>query len=447
MCIEYKYSSDKSCTGQSEPSHNSRTAAIKALRCLLVIIGPDLTANGPITRTGDGNYYSTLVWEPGEYITDERKLLFDNLGLAVVDEEHRFGVQQRRKLLAGRPDVLVMSATPIPRSLALTAYGDLELSVIDELPPGRTPIETKLIQDTARQQAYGFVMRQIREGRQAFVVTALIEENENLELLAATQLADMLRAGARLGSPFVRCFLGAQVDRGGPVPFADHVGACAEAITAVAPLARDLGMTIAVENHGFGDFLAGELRAFVERVGPDVCAITLDTGNPTFAAEDPARVAEVVAPYVVTTHFRDTAVWPDPSGARGQWVVLGRGTVDLRAILATLDAHAPDIAINIETITGMAPRAIPFDDSGEAGDAFRTLYPARPEGDLDRFRALVARGGALGIGPLDQWTGFPGPETPPEIAAKMRLQQRIHLEGSVAYAQDVLGLGRKRRAA
>ena len=123
----------------------------------------------------------------------QENVQWSNLGLAVVDEEHRFGVGQRRKLLASRPDVLVMSATPIPRSLALTAYGDLELSIIDELPPGRTPIETKLIQDTHRQQAYGFVMKQIREGRQAFVVTALIEENENLELLAATQLAGDLR--------------------------------------------------------------------------------------------------------------------------------------------------------------------------------------------------------------------------------------------------------------
>ncbi|ULH16614.1 ATP-dependent DNA helicase RecG [Deinococcus sp. KNUC1210] len=118
---------------------------------------------------------------------------WQNLGLAVVDEEHRFGVMQRRKLLTGRPDVLVMSATPIPRSLALTSYGDLELSIIDELPPGRTPIETKLIQDTARRQAYGFVMKQIREGRQAYVVTALIEESDTLELLAATQLADDLK--------------------------------------------------------------------------------------------------------------------------------------------------------------------------------------------------------------------------------------------------------------
>ncbi|HEX2863277.1 MAG TPA: ATP-dependent DNA helicase RecG, partial [Deinococcales bacterium] len=119
---------------------------------------------------------------------------FANLGLAVVDEEHRFGVMQRRALLADRPDVLVMSATPIPRSLALTAYGDLELTVIDELPPGRTPVKTKLVMDTYRTQAYHFVMQEVRAGRQAYVVTPLIEESEALaETLAATRLAEDLR--------------------------------------------------------------------------------------------------------------------------------------------------------------------------------------------------------------------------------------------------------------
>ncbi len=119
---------------------------------------------------------------------------FARLGLAVVDEEHRFGVQQRRALLANRPDVLVMSATPIPRSLALTAYGDLELTTIDELPPGRTPIQTKLLMDTHRRQAYSFVMKQILEGRQAFVVAPLIEESEKMtEILAATQLSEDLK--------------------------------------------------------------------------------------------------------------------------------------------------------------------------------------------------------------------------------------------------------------
>jgi ATP-dependent DNA helicase RecG len=119
---------------------------------------------------------------------------FARLGLAIVDEEHRFGVQQRRALLSNRPDVIVMSATPIPRSLALTAYGDLELTTIDELPPGRTPIQTKLLMDTHRRQAYSFVMKQILEGRQAFVVAPLIEESEKMtEILAATQLSEDLK--------------------------------------------------------------------------------------------------------------------------------------------------------------------------------------------------------------------------------------------------------------
>ncbi len=116
------------------------------------------------------------------------------LGLAVIDEEHRFGVNQRRALLQDRPDVLVMSATPIPRSLALTAYGDLELTIIDELPPGRTPIHTKLLLDTHRRQAYSFAMQQIEQGRQVYVVAPLVEESEKLEeILAATQLAEDLK--------------------------------------------------------------------------------------------------------------------------------------------------------------------------------------------------------------------------------------------------------------
>ena len=90
--------------------------------------------------------------------------------------------------------MLVMSATPIPRSLALTAYGDLELTIIDELPPGRTPISTKLLLDTHRRQAYTFAMQQIEQGRQAYVVAPLVEESDKLEeVLAATQLAEDLK--------------------------------------------------------------------------------------------------------------------------------------------------------------------------------------------------------------------------------------------------------------
>ncbi len=120
---------------------------------------------------------------------------FHDLGLAVIDEEHRFGVEQRRKLLAGLPDVLVMSATPIPRSLALTMYGDLELSTIDELPPGRKPVSTRLVNDKKRRDVYRFAWGEIQKGRQVYVVTPLIEESEAevmAEIVSAEQMYEDL---------------------------------------------------------------------------------------------------------------------------------------------------------------------------------------------------------------------------------------------------------------
>ena len=123
------------------------------------------------------------------------------------------------------------------------------------------------------------------------------------------QLTEMCHAAAQLGSPVVRCLRGMQSDRLGPTPVQEHIAECVRTLRAVAPLARDLGLKIAVENHGFGDLLADELKALVEEAGPDFAAVTLDTGNPIFAAEDAVYSAEVLAPYIATTHFRDTAVW------------------------------------------------------------------------------------------------------------------------------------------
>ena len=122
---------------------------------------------------------------------------FANLGLAIVDEQHRFGVGQRATLrqkgATAVPHLLVMTATPIPRTLALTLYGDLDLSIIDEMPPGRTPIKTKWVTPRERERAYAFVDAQVRQGRQAFVICPLIEESENMETRAAVQEYERLQ--------------------------------------------------------------------------------------------------------------------------------------------------------------------------------------------------------------------------------------------------------------
>ena len=140
----------------------------------------------------------------GTHALIEQKVEFAKLGLVIVDEQHRFGVMQRFKLMkksgdegiskksasiAGEPDVLVMTATPIPRTLALTLYGDLDVSVIDEMPPGRTPIVTRRVSDDRADEVWQFVGKQVGAGHQAYVVYPVIEENEESELKAAIKMS------------------------------------------------------------------------------------------------------------------------------------------------------------------------------------------------------------------------------------------------------------------
>lgn len=130
----------------------------------------------------------------GTHAVIQEKVEFARLGLGIVDEQHRFGVLQRGLLRRKgcNPDILVMTATPIPRTLAMTLYGDLSLSVIDELPPGRSPIRTELFFENRRQQVYECIAEEIRKGHQAYVIYPLVEESEKTELKAATQMAEQL---------------------------------------------------------------------------------------------------------------------------------------------------------------------------------------------------------------------------------------------------------------
>jgi ATP-dependent DNA helicase RecG len=129
---------------------------------------------------------------------------FQRLGLGIIDEQHRFGVRQRAVLRqkGANPHVLVMTATPIPRTLALTVYGDLAVSVIDELPPGRTPVRTMVVTDHQRRQALELIKKELQQGHQIYVVFPLIEESEKSDLKDATAGLEQLRSqfpGSRIG--------------------------------------------------------------------------------------------------------------------------------------------------------------------------------------------------------------------------------------------------------
>jgi len=134
----------------------------------------------------------------GTHALIQEKVEFNNLALAIIDEQHRFGVEQRRALQqeSGNqqtvPHFLSMTATPIPRSLALTLYGDLDLSIIDQLPPGRKKVITKIVQPTEREQTYDFIKQEIAQGRQAFVICPLIDPSDKLGVRSVKEEAEKL---------------------------------------------------------------------------------------------------------------------------------------------------------------------------------------------------------------------------------------------------------------
>ena len=147
------------------------------------------------TLQGIGSGGARLV--VGTHALIQEGVAFRDLGLVVIDEQHRFGVKQRMALLErddARPDVLVMSATPIPRSLAMALYGDLDMSVLDEMPPGRTPVTTTLRRPSHRDAVYDFVRERVAAGEQAYVVYPLVEESEKVDLLSASTEHERLRS-------------------------------------------------------------------------------------------------------------------------------------------------------------------------------------------------------------------------------------------------------------
>jgi len=164
------------------------------LRVELLVSGLPAAERRRVTTAVASGHTALLV---GTHALIEERVEILNLGLAVVDEQHRFGTRQREllraKSLGARPHFLCMSATPIPRSLALALYGEMALSTLDELPPGRMAVTTQVITPDRRQEAYDLVRREVRAGRQAFVICPLVEESDAVEARAATVEFERLR--------------------------------------------------------------------------------------------------------------------------------------------------------------------------------------------------------------------------------------------------------------
>jgi len=157
------------------------------IKCELLISGVSKKKKEELLERLANGEIDVLI---GTHAIIEENVVFKNLGLVVTDEQHRFGVKQRTKIAekGKNPDVLVMTATPIPRTLALILYGDLDISIIDELPPNRKKIETYAVNKKMTDRVNNFIEKQIKEGRQAYIVCPLVEENEELDLKSVEKL-------------------------------------------------------------------------------------------------------------------------------------------------------------------------------------------------------------------------------------------------------------------
>ena len=159
------------------------------IRCELLISSITKKKKTEILKRLENGEIDVLI---GTHAILEDNVIFKNLGLVVTDEQHRFGVKQRAKIVAkgNTPDVIVMSATPIPRTLALILYGDLDISIIDELPPNRKKIDTFVVTKELEERLNGFIAKQIDEGRQCYIVCPLVEENEEMDLKSVIELEE-----------------------------------------------------------------------------------------------------------------------------------------------------------------------------------------------------------------------------------------------------------------
>ncbi|HYW42513.1 MAG TPA: sugar phosphate isomerase/epimerase [Bryobacteraceae bacterium] len=249
---------------------------------------------------------------------------------------------------------------------------------------------------------------------------------------ARDRLLEGLRVARAVGSRSLRCYMGAGADRLGPLPIEAHMDNTVKVFQSVRSEALDLGIRIALENHS-GDMQAREVKTIIEAAGKDYVASCLDTGNPIWCVEDPFVTLETLAPYVVTTHVRDSCVFEVSRGAAGQWVALGDGNIDFPLFVDRFRKLCPGSSMHLEIITGRPPTVLPYNEPD-----FWKAFPKMPAWEFARFVALAKRGHPfMGAMVVEDVTG----QRPQVMIDALQEQQRIDLERSFDYARKKLNVG------
>lgn len=252
-----------------------------------------------------------------------------------------------------------------------------------------------------------------------------------LDANTATLRRNIERASA-MGSPIVRALLASDRASLPPGTIDQHIETAVKMFRAVRSQAMDAGLKIGLEIHK--DLQAWEHKMLIDAAGKEFVGTYLDTGNPVFVMEDPMTTLETLGPYAVTVHLRDSLVYRHPDGIAVQWVPLGEGVIDFRAFIARVRELCTGVHVYIKPITGRPPYVHRIYDS-----KYWEPYPKARSAEFARFLTLAEKGrpyeGHIVI------EDIPGRKTPEEFLPAIRLQQREHMERSIAYARKTLGLG------
>lgn len=245
-------------------------------------------------------------------------------------------------------------------------------------------------------------------------------------------LGEAVKRAAGMGSPVVRTLIASDRAALPAGPVEGHIETMIRLFRAVRPQAMDAGVKFALENHK--DLLCWETRQVIEGAGKEFVGSYLDTGNPVFVMEDPMETLETLGPLAVTFHLRDSVVYETRGGIAVQWVPLGEGVVDFRAIVARAREILPPLSVYIKPITGRPPEVLPAADA-----AFWKKWEDKRASSFARFLALAKSGHPYERDMVIE--DVAGKTNKPEFRAALEYQQREHMERSVEYGKKALDLG------